>query len=58
MKNRILLIFAVCISLTVHSQKDYKPAPENMAARQWFQDAKFGLFIHWESIQRSPAANG
>src|SRR5689334_6045680 len=21
--------------------------PERIAARQWFQDAKFGLFIHW-----------
>ena len=21
--------------------------PERLAARQWFQDAKFGLFIHW-----------
>src|SRR5258708_5830917 len=26
---------------------DYKPAPENLAAREWFQDSKFGLFIHW-----------
>lgn len=25
----------------------YEPAPENLAARQWFQDAKFGMFIHW-----------
>jgi alpha-L-fucosidase len=25
----------------------YQPTPENLAARQWFQDAKFGLFIHW-----------
>jgi len=25
----------------------YTPAPENMAARQWFQDAKFGIFLHW-----------
>lgn len=25
----------------------YRPAPENMAARTWFQDAKFGLFVHW-----------
>jgi alpha-L-fucosidase len=23
------------------------PSPENLAARQWFQDAKFGIFIHW-----------
>ncbi len=25
----------------------YKPTPENLAAREWFQDAKFGLFVHW-----------
>lgn len=25
----------------------YTPAPENLAARQWFQDAKFGIFLHW-----------
>jgi alpha-L-fucosidase len=25
----------------------YKPAPENLAAREWFQDARFGLFIHF-----------
>ncbi|MBZ5620440.1 MAG: alpha-L-fucosidase [Acidobacteriia bacterium] len=25
----------------------YHAAPENLRARDWFQDAKFGLFIHW-----------
>jgi alpha-L-fucosidase len=25
----------------------YIPTPENLAAREWFQDAKFGIFIHW-----------
>jgi alpha-L-fucosidase len=25
----------------------YQPAPANLKARQWFQDAKFGMFIHW-----------
>ena len=25
----------------------YQPGPENLAARAWFQDARFGLFIHW-----------
>lgn len=28
-------------------QSDYVPTPENLKAREWFQDAKFGLFIHW-----------
>lgn len=25
----------------------YRPSPENLQAREWFQDARFGLFIHW-----------
>jgi alpha-L-fucosidase len=25
----------------------YEPTPENLQARESFQDAKFGLFIHW-----------
>jgi alpha-L-fucosidase len=25
----------------------YQPGRENLEARQWFQDAKFGLFVHW-----------
>jgi alpha-L-fucosidase len=25
----------------------YVPAESNLKARQWFQDAKFGMFIHW-----------
>jgi alpha-L-fucosidase len=30
-----------------HEPESYTPAPENLAARQWFQDAKFGVFLHW-----------
>ena len=25
----------------------YQPAVANLKAREWFQDAKFGLFVHW-----------
>src|ERR1700744_1847182 len=25
----------------------YVPSPQNEKAREWFTDAKFGLFIHW-----------
>ena len=28
-------------------EKPYTPTPENLAAREWFQDARFGVFIHW-----------
>src|SRR5256886_14602521 len=29
------------------AQETYTPTKENLKARGWFQDAKFGLFIHW-----------
>ena len=25
----------------------YTPSAANIAAREWFQDAKFGMFVHW-----------
>ncbi len=39
---------AVLLFLTVAAQaQTYVPTPENLQARTWFQDAKFGLFVHW-----------
>jgi len=29
------------------AQQNYKPAPENLMAREWFKKARFGMFIHW-----------
>lgn len=29
------------------AQEAYVPSEGNLQTRQWFQDAKFGLFIHW-----------
>src|SRR6266481_3290237 len=29
------------------AQEKYTPTPANLEARAWFQDAKFGMFIHW-----------
>ncbi len=36
-------------SLMSQSQPDhtYQPSPENLENREWFQDNKYGLFIHW-----------
>ena len=31
----------------VTAQEKYAPSPENLKAREWFQDAKYGMFIHW-----------
>jgi len=25
----------------------YTPTPENLKTREWFEQARFGLFIHW-----------
>lgn len=29
------------------AKEDYQPAPDNLQNREWFQDARFGLFVHW-----------
>jgi alpha-L-fucosidase len=44
-----LLIALSVLSLRVpaKAQSGYTPAPSNLAAREWFQDNKFGLFVHW-----------
>ena len=42
-----LLILILLLSLTSFGQEKYIPTKENIEAREWFQDARFGLFIHW-----------
>ncbi len=39
-----LLLFACAAEVR---GQEYTPAPENLTAREWFQDARFGMFIHW-----------
>jgi alpha-L-fucosidase len=50
MKLQIVIIsFAIAFisQANVYSQSDYQPTSENLKNREWFQDAKFGLFVHW-----------
>jgi alpha-L-fucosidase len=42
-----LALLAFLLARPSAGQEGYVPAPENLAARAWFQDARFGLFIHW-----------
>ncbi len=52
-----LIIITLCASIVFSISTDsiaewqgdlrYKPSRENLEAREWFQDAKFGLFVHW-----------
>jgi len=46
MKKTIILIIIV-FTQNIFSQTNYIPTKENLEARKWFQEARFGLFIHW-----------
>ena len=41
------LLFTILALPAALPAQDYVPTPENLRAREWFQDARFGLFIHW-----------
>lgn len=40
-----LVLFVLCNGIV--AQEKYVPSKENLEAREWFQDARFGMFIHW-----------
>lgn len=37
----------ILLPIIAPAQWKYEPTAENLKNREWFQDAKFGLFIHW-----------
>ena len=43
-RNLIFVLFLISNSFYAQS---YQPSIENLKAREWFEDAKFGMFIHW-----------
>jgi alpha-L-fucosidase len=45
----LALVLALTVSEAAEQQGDigYKPSQANLKAREWFQDARFGLFVHW-----------
>ena len=50
MKKTLLFISIIIFSMgsnTSFAQTAYTPSPENLQAREWFNDARFGMFIHW-----------
>lgn len=50
MKKESLLVFCLFVAGFLGAQKKYEPTWESIDSRpvpQWFQDAKFGVFIHW-----------
>lgn len=50
-RSRLMAAIAIAlvIALPAFSQESASPAPSqaNAQARRWFEDAKFGLFVHW-----------
>jgi alpha-L-fucosidase len=42
-----VIIFFLCLTSFCYGQSSYQPSAENLQARKEFQDAKFGMFIHW-----------
>lgn len=47
MKKIFFLFSLVLIAVTGTTQNSYTPSADNLKAREWFNNAKFGLFIHW-----------
>ncbi len=45
--KKLFLFICLLIVINISAQTSYQPTKENLAARDWFQNAKFGLFIHW-----------
>ena len=47
MMKRIVL-YTICLLCCINlNAQEYTPTQANLKNRAWFQDAKFGLFIHW-----------
>ncbi|NMC38561.1 MAG: alpha-L-fucosidase [Bacteroidales bacterium] len=47
MIRKTLISLMLLTGITTYSQVAYTPSAENLKAREWFRDAKFGMFIHW-----------
>lgn len=48
MRNKFYLLWLLSLAcFSAIAQQNYKPDKENLAAREKFQDYKFGIFIHW-----------
>jgi len=40
-------LIALAAIVRASAQTRYQPSAANLAAREWFQNARFGLFVHW-----------
>src|SRR4249920_2926918 len=47
MKKFFSVLLTALAIFTCNAQSSYHPSAENLAARKWFDSARFGMFIHW-----------
>jgi alpha-L-fucosidase len=45
--SRVAAALLAFLATAATAQEGYTPTPENLKSRAWFQEARFGLFIHW-----------
>ena len=45
--DKLFFIFLLFTGVLFSQTKKYQPSPENLDARAWFQEARFGMFVHW-----------
>jgi alpha-L-fucosidase len=43
----LLLVSVWAVIAQAQPAANYQPSPENLKNREWFQQARFGLFVHW-----------
>ncbi|RYD80373.1 MAG: alpha-L-fucosidase [Sphingobacteriales bacterium] len=45
--KKLLSALMLCLLFSGLNAQQYKPSSANLRQREWFADARFGLFIHW-----------
>src|SRR5579862_2118429 len=43
----LIACFLTALAHRPLAAQTYHPSDSNLKAREWFQDARFGMFIHW-----------
>ncbi len=46
-KHKVAFLLFLGLNMLLAQQKKYEPSSENLEARTWFEEARFGMFVHW-----------
>lgn len=47
MRKLFFICFFLVQAVFLHAQQGYTPSKSNLENRKWFEDSRFGIFIHW-----------